>query len=79
MQQAEFICRRLSAGEQTIIFEDGDRNSMEWGGVFLAEVTWRAGTLKRVSSMEPARMLYTSCAVVSSLNKRTDPCLRIID
>lgn len=71
MHQAEFICRSLSAGKQVIIFEDGDRNTMEWGGMvhILVEVTWRAGTLKLVSSMEPGRMLYASCAVMSSLNK----------
>lgn len=66
---------------QMIIFEDGDRNTMEWGGVVhvLVEVTWRAGTLKLVSSLEPGRMLCASGAVMSSLNKWTDPCLRIID
>lgn len=33
---------------QMIIFEDGDRNIVEWGRVVhvLVEVTWRAGTLK---------------------------------
>lgn len=64
MHQAEFICRGLSAEEQVIIFEDGDRNFMEWGGVVhvLVEVTWRAGTLKLVSSWSLEKALCILCS-----------------